>query len=221
MKVVAFIPIKLNNERFPNKNIKCFFDGTPLIHFVQKTLLKCKEVDDIYIFCSDEAIKPYILDGIKFLQRPTNLDTKETLAADLIQAFSDAIDSDIYILACATSPFVKLKTYQECINTVKLGNFDSAFAGGKMQKFVWYKNAPLNFTLDKAPRTQDMQPIFYELSSPYVFTKDVFKKYHGRTSENPYIHEGSLLETIDIDYHEDFEVADILYRRFIKNEQFW
>ena len=43
MKVVAFIPIKLNNERTPGKNIKRFSDGTPLMHFVQSSLLALKE----------------------------------------------------------------------------------------------------------------------------------------------------------------------------------
>ena len=31
MKVVAFVPVKLNNERLPGKNTKVFEDGTPLI----------------------------------------------------------------------------------------------------------------------------------------------------------------------------------------------
>ena len=31
MKTVALIPIKLGSKRIPGKNIKPFFDGTPLI----------------------------------------------------------------------------------------------------------------------------------------------------------------------------------------------
>ena len=36
MKTVALIPIKLGSKRVPGKNIKPFFDGTPLMHFIQK-----------------------------------------------------------------------------------------------------------------------------------------------------------------------------------------
>ena len=36
MKTVAMIPIKLNNERVPGKNLKQFSDGTPLIKLIQK-----------------------------------------------------------------------------------------------------------------------------------------------------------------------------------------
>ena len=43
MRTVAFIPIKLNNERTPGKNTKRFKDGTPLVYFVQKALIQVKE----------------------------------------------------------------------------------------------------------------------------------------------------------------------------------
>lgn len=49
MKVVSFTPIKMNNERIPGKNTKMFDDGTPLIHFILRTLLLCKEIDESYV----------------------------------------------------------------------------------------------------------------------------------------------------------------------------
>lgn len=216
MKTVAFIPIKLNNERTPGKNIKPFGDGTPLVHFVQKTLLKLDTVDAIYVFCSNEKIKDYILDGVKFVKRSETLDTKETLCGDLIKAFINSVESDIYIMANATSPFISLETYNACIKAVQDGNYTSAFASKKLQNFIWYKNKPLNFLLGKAPRTQDMEPVYCELSSPYVFKKEVFEKYHGRTGENPYIHECNEVEAIDIDYPEDFILADMVYENILK-----
>lgn len=158
MKVVAYIPIKLNNERLPNKNIKTFFDKTPLIHFVQKTLLQIPDISQIYVYCSDKAINSYLLKGVQFLQRPKSLDTQQTLCGDIIDSFTTTIKSDIYVLAHATAPFVNAQTYIKCIESVKSGMFDSAFGARKYQNFVWYHNKPLNFSLDRALRTQDMSP---------------------------------------------------------------
>ena len=45
MKTVAFVPIKLNNERLPGKNTKCFINGKPLITYILDTLKKVKVVD--------------------------------------------------------------------------------------------------------------------------------------------------------------------------------
>ena len=38
MKTIAIVPIKLNNERLPNKNIKPFDNGAPLCHYIFETL---------------------------------------------------------------------------------------------------------------------------------------------------------------------------------------
>lgn len=45
MKTVAFVPIKLNSERVPRKNIRAFTNGEPLIKYILKTLEKVKGID--------------------------------------------------------------------------------------------------------------------------------------------------------------------------------
>lgn len=43
MKTVAFVPIKLNNQRTPGKNIKKFDDGSSLITVFLRNLIKVSE----------------------------------------------------------------------------------------------------------------------------------------------------------------------------------
>ena len=43
MSTVVFMPIKLNNERTPGKNIKKFDDGTPLLQVPLNTALNAKK----------------------------------------------------------------------------------------------------------------------------------------------------------------------------------
>ncbi len=63
MKTVALIPIKLGSKRVPGKNIKPFFDGTPLMHFIQRACLDVNTIDEVDVYCSDEAVQEYILPG--------------------------------------------------------------------------------------------------------------------------------------------------------------
>lgn len=63
MKTVALIPIKLGSKRVPGKNIKPFFDGTPLMHFIQRACLDAKTIDEVDVYCSVEAVQEYILPG--------------------------------------------------------------------------------------------------------------------------------------------------------------
>lgn len=220
MKTVAYIPIKLNNERTPGKNTKKFKDGTPLLYFVQNSLLKLKkrgEIDNIYIFCSKEEIIPYLLEGVEFLKRPDYLDYKETKGTQIYESFFHMVSSDIYVLAHATSPFVTEEHIELCIKNVQSGEYDSAFCAKKIQNFLWKNNKPYNFELSNPLRTQDMDPIYMELSTPYVYTRDTFQQYHSRSGVHPYICECSEIEAIDIDYPEDFELANVVYSNMLKN----
>lgn len=219
MKTIAFFPVKLNNERTPGKNIKPFSDGTPLMHFVQKSLLELKErgvLDEVYCYCSQEAVKEFLLDGVTFLRRPESLDRKETLGRAIYERFVETVEADIYVLAHATSPFVTASHIEECIRNVQGGAYDSAFCARKIQNFLWQGGQPLNFDLSNPPRTQDMTPVYQELSTPYVFTAEAFRKYHSRTGVHPYICVASEIEGTDIDYPEDFLIADAIYTSLIK-----
>lgn len=219
MKTVAFMPIKLNNERTPGKNIKPFADGTPLMHFVQKALVELKTkgvIDEIYCFCSKKEVIPYLIDGVEFLKRPEILDQKETKGTQIYETFVDMIKADVYVLVHATSPFVTAEHIGKCVEKVKSGEFDSAFCAKKIQNFLWEDNVPLNFELNNPLRTQDMKPIYMELSTPYVFTREGFKKYHSRSGVKPYICEASEIEAIDIDYPEDFNLANVVYTHILK-----
>ena len=111
MKVSAFIPIKLNNERLPGKNIRPLSDGTPLCHLIQRTLLQVPEITNVVVFCSDDSIRSYILDGVEYLKRPTSLDTQATLCNDIIFSFINMYASDIYVMANATSPFIRVERF--------------------------------------------------------------------------------------------------------------
>ena len=223
MKTVSFIPIKLNNESVTVKNLLPFSDGKPLIYFVQKNLLELKRrnvIDEIYVFCSDESIQPFLLEEVKLLLRPKELDVSTVKGTDIYKTFVSMIESDIYVLAHATSPFVTAEHIKECIDAVKLGEYDSAFCSKKIQNFLWKDNKPLNFKLNSPPRTQDMEPIYMELSTPYIFTRLSFEKFQSRTGKKPYICETSEIEAIDIDYLEDFKLADVVYTNMLcKNKR--
>lgn len=217
MKTVAFVPIKLNNERTPGKNTKRFFDGTPLITYFLKTLVQVQGLDEIYVFCSDEKIKKYMIEGVKFLKRPLYLDTQLATPQDIITEFMKLIDADIYMVSHCTSPFVTKEHFEICIQNVKDGEYDSAFTAGKIQKLLWNaNNTPVNFDPERIPRTQDLEPLYDEISAAYVFTKEVFEKYKRRIGIRPYITEVSGIECIDIDYPEDFVIANAVYKEIIK-----
>lgn len=209
MKTTAIIPIKMNNERLPGKNTKDL-GSKPLIHYVQEYLLQAKGIDEIYVYCSSADIQEFLLPGVKFLQRSPELDLPTSNFTQIFSRFMSDVDSDIYVYAHATAPFIKVETVNECIEAVQSCKYDSSFCATVIQDYLWQDNKPLNFDATNLPRSQDLKPIYRETSGVYVFTKQAFINTKRRIGDNPFIKEVSFKEAVDINTFEDFKLAEIM-----------
>ncbi|MBE7077427.1 MAG: acylneuraminate cytidylyltransferase family protein [Clostridiales bacterium] len=218
MKVVALVPIKMNNERTPGKNTKQFDDGTPLIHFILKALKNAEEVDETYVYCSKEEIKEFLIDGVHYLKRDEKYDTAQADVNDMFYAFSQAVPADIYVLAHATAPFQLSESINKGVRAVKSGEYDSAIAVKRHQDFFWLNGKPLNYDPNHIPRTQDLDPIYMETTGMYIFTKEVIEKLRRRIGNKPYMLEVSEVEATDINNPIDFEIANAIYTGILSKQ---
>ena len=209
MKIVAIMPIKLQNERLPGKNTKLLGDK-PLLQYELISLVETGLLDSINVYCSNESVCEYLPDGVNFIKRPDFLDLPTSNFSQIFENFIKVVDADIYVFAHATAPFVSVNTMKECIEAVKSGEYDSAFCATKIQDFLWENGEPLNFDAENIPRSQDLNPIYRETSGVYVFTKEVFEKYHRRIGQRPYVKEVTFKEAVDINNPEDFDLAEAL-----------
>jgi CMP-N-acetylneuraminic acid synthetase len=215
-KVVALVPIKLNNRRFPNKNIIPFHNGLNLVELTLKKLSKSKLIDDIYLYCSDSEVEKYCTyENTHFLIREKKLDSDNTSMNKVIESFLAKVESDIYVLAHVTSPLITLESINLGLESVMSGSYDSALSVEEFKGFYWRNNIP-NYTLNDVERTQDLEPIYIETSGFYVFTRDLFLSRESRVSLN---HKKCIVdqfEAIDIDFESDFIIAQKLIKEIEK-----
>ncbi|MDL2288115.1 acylneuraminate cytidylyltransferase family protein [Oscillospiraceae bacterium OttesenSCG-928-F05] len=209
MKTVAFVTIRLNSKRVPQKNIK-MVGSRPMCWHVVNTLLQVPEIDDVYVYCSDPVIKEYIPGEAIFLQRDKYLDGDLIKAKDTYSAFIKDVDADIYLAGCTTSPFTQVSTVADAVRQVQSGKYDSAFSAKRIQTFAWYNGSPINYDPQDVPRTQDMEPVFVETSAFFIFKKEIWTEHGRRIGFHPYISEVGEIESIDIDTPEDFEFANLI-----------
>lgn len=213
-KIVAIMPIKMNNERLPGKNTK-LLGGKPLIEYQLQMLCEIDIIDEIYVYCSNPEIKKFLPDKVNFLERSKKLDLPTANFSEIFTEFMREKNADVYIYAHATAPFVTKETTRECMDAVCNRGYDSAFCAVKIQDFLWMNNKPLNFEADKIPRSQDLEPIWRETSGVYVFEREMFQKFNRRVGKRPYIKCVSFRESIDINTLEDFKLAEaFLEERF-------
>ncbi len=135
MKVVAFVPIRLNSQRVEGKNLR-LLGGEPLLCHILRTLLEVEAIDEVYVYCSDPAVRPYLPDGVRFLRRSPRLDRNETLGREIYDAFTAEVVADVYLLAHATSPFIRPATIAAALHKVTDEGYDSAFSAERMQTFA-------------------------------------------------------------------------------------
>lgn len=211
MKTVAVVPMKLNNQRLPQKNTKSFTNGKPLCHYILSTLLTVEGIEDVYVYCSNPCIQEYLPKGVKYLQRPESLDQDTTKMNEVLQHFSKDVPADIYVMSHATAPFISKKAIEQGLRAVVSGEHDSSFAARKVQDFLWKDGAPFNYELDSIPRTQDLPALYKETSGFYIYRSDVMRKHSRRIGDSPLIVEVSGIEAIDIDEEEDFIMADAIH----------
>lgn len=206
MKTVALVPIKLNSQRLPHKNILPIA-GHPLCWYICNTLNNTNGIDEVYVYCSDDEIINYIPNNTIFKRRDSRLDGDLIKGFDIYRSFINEIDADVYVLAHTTSPFIKVSSVENALAHVLSGEHDSAFSAERIQTFAWYQGKPINYDLNDVPRTQDMEPIWIETSAFFIFRKEIFTLHNRRIGFNPYIQEVSGIEAVDIDEKKDYELA--------------
>lgn len=210
MKIVAFVPIKLNSERLKNKNLLLIGDK-PLCWYICDTLRRVKTIDEVYVYCSDEKIKNYIPEGVAYKQRSKRLDGNLVKGMDIYKSFISEVDADIYVLAHATSPFIRRDSIENALSRVVSGKNDSAMSVRRIQTFAWYDGRILNYDKRDIPRTQDIQPVWVETSGFYIFRKGIMNETGSRIGDRPFFQEVEGMEAIDIDEEQDYELACLYY----------
>ena len=93
---------------------------------------------------------------------------------------------------------------------MRSGEYDSAFSSEKIQTFAWFEGRPLNYALDNIPRTQTIEPVYIETSAFFIFSRELWCGRGRRIGDRPYMAVVDRIEGLDIDYPEDFAMAEII-----------
>jgi CMP-N-acetylneuraminic acid synthetase len=215
-KITALMPMKHNSERLPNKNIK-EFHGKPLYNYVLQSLIKSRYIEEIIINTDiDEVLDmKNVNNKVRIIKRPKKLCGDFAPFFDIIEHDMNQTKAEIFLHTHSTNPLVKTQTINDAILTfMKNVEYDSLLSVTKHRKRMYYANKkPINHDpQDKLLRTQDLKPIYMDNSCLYIFTREsFFKAEKHRIGEKPFFFEMDEIESIDIDYENDFIIAEKIY----------
>ncbi|WP_299609646.1 HAD-IA family hydrolase [uncultured Tateyamaria sp.] len=208
-RVAALVPLKLHSRRLPNKNFLRLGDH-PLARHVFETLAAVETLDDVYCYCSKPQVMQLLPETVRFLARPERLDQDNVKANELFRYAVERIPADLIVLCHATAPFITRETVRASVDAVQNGGYDSAASALKLKTYCWHRGEPLNYDPAAMAQTQDLLPIYAETSGVYVFRKADYLTTNTRINGRTFLAEVDAREAVDIDYPEDFALAQAL-----------
>ena len=191
--------------------------------------MQVERVSSIVISTNDlETIavaKSFNNNRIKIVERPDNLCMSSTVIEDFINYIPSIIDTEHIFWVHATAPFADidilnsaLDCYEE--NVIKNSTFDSLLSVTKIQQFLWSKENNICINHDRSivkwPRTQDLKPLYEINHAFYINSKENYYKYRDRIGELPFLYELDKIHSFDIDWEDDFKLAEMIYTQLYK-----
>lgn len=223
----VFLPCRKGSSRVPRKNVRSLPGyGKGLLEIKLKQLLQISKVDSIFLSTNDEEIIDFantINDSkINIIKRSEYLSSNQTQTDELVAHVIDIVKGGDVIWTHVTSPFFNIQCYERAIEEYYLSidnGFDSLMSVNRLQGFFWNKTHPLNYNREKQkwPQTQNIEPIFEINSACFIANIDIYKEFHDRIGKKPYFFETDKISGFDIDWEDDFVIAESILRNRINN----
>ena len=214
-EVVAFVHAKGASERLPGKNLRILGDRPLFCHAVTNALGSRMVTKVVVDSDCDDILNIGKRYGAVPLKRPSELATNVATGDDLAywQA-SNYPDSEIIVQVVPTSPFLRPASIDRAVRLVYEKDVDSVVGVFREVFYRWIDSKPSYFCSNgRIPNSFEMQPIVYETTGLYANRTEFVLEAERRTNPNNcfpcYL---SRIEAIDINYAEDFEFAEIVWR---------
>lgn len=221
-KITVFLPCRKGSERVPKKNIKPFA-GTEkgLIEIKLHQLIEVQAIEKIVLSTNDNEIIEYAKSlnchKIQIHERIEELSTSQTSTDQLVNHGLELIPEGHILWTHVTSPFLNKKAYEEIIATYfeKLNqDYDSLMTTSLIRSFLWNKAGPINYnrSIEKWPRTQTLSPIYEINSAVFLASTEVYRALNDRIGNKPYLYPLNKIQGFDIDWQDDFDIAQAMLK---------
>lgn len=219
--MTAFLPCRSGSQRVPRKNIKMFggFEHG-LIEIKLRQLIDSKKIDKIILSTNDTDIIKYAetasSNKLCIHKRDDYLSRSETSTDELVAHVLELIPHGDIMWTHVTSPFISARTYDSIIEKYyyeKTRGYDSLMTVNTIHGFLWDDEEPINYDRlsEKWPRTQTLNPVNEINSAAFISNSENYRKLNDRIGRKPYLYTTDKIIGFDIDWNEDFVIAESIY----------
>lgn len=218
--ITCFLPCRKGSERVPRKNIKPFagFEHG-LVELKLNQLLGCRVIGEIVLSTNDEEILDFAHSlneaRLRVHHRDDALASSQTSTDKLVAHACSLIPEGHILWTHVTSPFIGSTVYDsviKCYFEKLVEGYDSLMTTTELYGFLWQHGRPINYDreFEKWPRTQTLKPVHEVNSGAFIASSEVYKSMDDRIGARPYLYAMDKLISHDIDWPEDFFIAESL-----------
>lgn len=223
-EIVAIVPVREGSSRIKDKNFIPFGEEPTLIHNKIQHLKNSGCFDHIYI-SSDGARTMQIAKScaVEFLQRDSYMCTSKPRWDEVIEAILQTVPRDPIVLwAMVTSPL--FRRYKEAVDAYlsHIDTHDSLVGVKQIREYLIDENGrPLFYSFGVwHPYSNELRPLYAINDTVFIAkkTEQLYWKYWiGR---KPFLFQCEPIESIDINFPEDLEIAKLAYE-LTKKQKGW
>lgn len=226
-EVAFYLPTRKGSERVINKNTRPFAGiKGGLVENKVRQLLDTKFIDEIIFSSNDEtciAVAAKFKDSrLRIIERPDELCLSTTNLQDLICYVPTVTNAKHILWGHVTTPLCGAEQYDESIKLYfgKLDEgYDSLVGVTELKNFLLNRDGRLiNNTTDIPwPRTQDLEALYPINHTMFLAKREVYTDQKNRIGKKPLLHIMDELHSFDIDWPNDFIIAEIMYKNLYGN----
>lgn len=223
--VFCFLPCRAGSQRVPRKNLRPISRfGHGLVEIKLAQLRASRRLAGIVLSTDDAEIIDYA-EGLgearlRVHRRDPALASSATSTDELVPHVAAIMPEGHVLWTHVTSPFVTAEHYDAAIDAYAgalAEGFDSLMSTTPLHEFLWNETGPINYdrAVERWPRTQTLAPVHEVNSAVFLAPLRVYREVGDRIGARPKLWPMNRITAMDIDWEEDFVLAEQMIERGI------
>jgi CMP-N-acetylneuraminic acid synthetase len=218
MLTKALVAVRSGSVRVVNKNIRPFA-GSSLLEIKLRQLRSLSCLDGVVVNSNDRAMLEIAENlGCETVLRDEYFASNYVSMNEVYRDMAEHFSADTVVYANVTNPLISGDSIAEAVHLFEKPDktYDSVNTAHFIKEFMFLDGKPINYNIDKMPRSQDLPDIMALNFACSVISREEMIAYGNVIGKKPFLYNIPETEATDIDNEIDFEFAEYLYRKNIR-----
>jgi len=221
--IFAIVPVKGSSERVKKKNLRAFADTT-LLELKISQLKMVSGLDCIIVSSeSEEVLDIAKAMGVETHVRDPKYSTPDIPMSAVYSFIASEVKGEHLVWAQVTSPLADQEVYERAIDLYfsqvnGSKQHDSLLSVFEVKDYIFQDGKPIGFKPNPWMRSQDLKGLCAMSFTVNILKREDMIRWGSCVGEKPYFFYIDKMQGTDIDYQEDFDFCEMLYKQKQKEE---